>query len=81
VFDDLLQMIGESSDPTAAAVALVAGFARFLATRGVTARLCRRRPCARRGLGRQRARLADARRIRPARGCGAGIMASILCSD
>ncbi len=37
VFDNLLRMIGESCDPTEAALLVIAGFARFVATRGVTA--------------------------------------------
>ncbi len=37
VFDNLLRMIGEASDPTTAALALIAGFARFVATPGVSA--------------------------------------------
>jgi len=37
VVDDLLRMIGQSSDPTEAALCVIAGFARFLATRGVSA--------------------------------------------
>ena len=35
--DAVLRLIRESSDRTGAALALIAGFARFLATRGVTA--------------------------------------------
>ncbi len=35
--DAVLRLIGESDDRTGAALALIAGFARFVATRGVSA--------------------------------------------
>jgi len=35
--DDILRLIGESSDPVGAAVALICGLARFAAIGGVTA--------------------------------------------